>query len=205
MAITDLAINVKPTEIDIRIADFVAANAEPAPEALARALTYGADEKLLLALAGAFWIYAQAKYSPARRSANHLLIVTVVTSAMPHLLKAIFNQRRPDRRTIRGHRRGIPISGRPNDAFPSGHAVHMGALASVATQLPKPQRNLVWGVAIGFSLTRIIVLAHWASDVVAGFTLGVWTERMLRRLTGYPGPSATVQDPNKQLKNNCKT
>jgi membrane-associated phospholipid phosphatase len=187
MAITDMAINVKPTKIDIWIADIVAANAEPAPEALARVLSYGADEKLLLALAGAFWICAQKNQSPARRSANHLLIVTAVTSAMPHLLKAIFNQRRPDRRTIRGHRRGIPISGKPDDAFPSGHAVHMGALASAATLLPKPRRNLVWGATVGLALTRIFILAHWASDVVAGFALGVLTERVLRGLTGYPG------------------
>lgn len=189
-----MAINVKPTQIDIKIADFVAANAEPVPEAFARWLSYGADEKLLLALAGSFWIYAQANHSPVRRSANHLLIVTIVTSAMPHLLKAIFNQRRPDRRTRRGHGRGVPISGKPDDALPSGHAVHMGALASAATSLPKAQRNLVWGAAVGLALTRIVILAHWASDVVAGFAMGVLTERVLRRLTGYPGSSATARD-----------
>jgi membrane-associated phospholipid phosphatase len=30
------------------------------------------------------------------------------------------------------------------------------------------------------------VLAHWASDVVAGFALGAIIERLLRLWTGYP-------------------
>jgi undecaprenyl-diphosphatase len=39
---------------------------------------------------------------------------------------------------------------------------------------------------VGLCLTRIVVLAHWASDVVAGFALGAALERMLRLWTGYP-------------------
>jgi membrane-associated phospholipid phosphatase len=31
-----------------------------------------------------------------------------------------------------------------------------------------------------------VVLAHWASDVVAGFALGAILERLLRLWTGYP-------------------
>jgi membrane-associated phospholipid phosphatase len=41
-------------------------------------------------------------------------------------------------------------------------------------------------VAIGLSLTRIVVLAHWASDVLAGFALGAGLERLMRAWTGYP-------------------
>ena len=54
----------------------------------------------------------------------------VSVSGLPHVLKGMFNQRRPDRLTVRGHWRGIPLSGDPLDAFPSGHAMHVGALAS---------------------------------------------------------------------------
>jgi undecaprenyl-diphosphatase len=40
--------------------------------------------------------------------------------------------------------------------------------------------------AVGLSLTRVVVLAHWVSDVVAGFALGADLERLLRLWTGYP-------------------
>jgi undecaprenyl-diphosphatase len=41
-------------------------------------------------------------------------------------------------------------------------------------------------LAVGLSLTRVLVLAHWASDVVAGFALGAVLERLLRYWSGFP-------------------
>lgn len=59
----------------------------------------------------------------------------------------------------------------------------MGALASAAGLLNPIPRRLVRSLAVALSLTRVVVLAHWASDVVAGFTLGVVVERLFRPLT----------------------
>jgi membrane-associated phospholipid phosphatase len=97
----------------------------------------------------------------------------------------VFDQERPDRRTVEGHWRGVPFSGNRLDAFPSGHAVHVGALASAASRLPERQRNLVWAVGAGLVLTRVVLLAHWVSDVAAGLAVGALTERLLRLVTGY--------------------
>jgi hypothetical protein len=46
-------ITVKPNEIDVAIAAAIARKARPVPEEVARAVTWGADEKLLLAHPGA--------------------------------------------------------------------------------------------------------------------------------------------------------
>ena len=59
---------------------------------------------------------------------------------LSHGLKLLFDQTRPDRRTVIGHVHGIPFSGKRKDAFPSGHALHMGALASAAGALPEGYR-----------------------------------------------------------------
>ncbi len=83
------------------------------------------------------------------------------------------------------------MSGKRLDAFQSGHAVHIGALASAASVLPAKQRNLAWGLGGALVLTRVVLLAHWASDVAAGLALGAITERLLRRLTGYGVRSKT--------------
>jgi membrane-associated phospholipid phosphatase len=181
-----LPVTVKPTKADIAIADAIARNTEPAPEAVARALTWGADEKVLLAIAAAGWLATRGCVEPLRRAGNHALLVSVAAALLPHGLKAVFSQTRPDRRTIIGHIHGVALSGRREDAFPSGHALHMGALASAAGALPRGPRLAVRAVAVGLSLTRIVVLAHWASDVVAGFALGAALERLLRLWTGYP-------------------
>ncbi|MCK1390600.1 phosphatase PAP2 family protein [Bradyrhizobium sp. 1] len=174
---------VKPTRIDIAIANEIADHTNSELEQTAQALTWGADEHVLLALAAAGWLYARIRPAEERRAANHILAVSVATAVLPHILKSAFDQLRPDRLTLQGHWRGIPFSGQPRDAFPSGHAVHMGALASAAGLLPPVPRRLLRATATALSLSRIALLAHWASDVVAGFTLGVVVERMLRPLT----------------------
>lgn len=176
-------VTVKPTRIDIAIADEISAHTTRRIERTAQTLTWGADEHVLLALAAAGWVYAQIARPQARPAANHILVVSLVTALLPHLLKSVFDQTRPDRLTLRAHWRGVPISGKAHDAFPSGHAVHMGALASAAGVLPVTPRRLVRCVAVGLSLTRIALLAHWASDVIAGFVLGGVIERLLRPLT----------------------
>jgi PAP2 superfamily protein len=178
-------IRVPPTSIDVAIANAIAAHTGRPVERVAKTLTWGADEHILCALAGAWWIYCRNKDADRRRASNHILLTTAVATALPHFLKTIFDQQRPDRTTVRGHWRGVPLSGNRLDSFPSGHAVHVGALASAATVLPERQRNLVWSLGAGLVLTRIVLLAHWASDVTAGLAVGAFIERGLRHLTGY--------------------
>lgn len=182
----NVPIRVRPTDADVKIARAITRHTEPAPEEVARALTWGADEKVLLVLAAAGWLASQGRSEPLRRAANHALLVTVAASLLPHGLKVLFDQTRPDRRTVVGHVHGISFSGKRKDAFPSGHALHMGALASAVGPLPAGPRRVARTLAIALSLTRIAVLAHWASDVVAGFALGAILERSLRLWTGYP-------------------
>ncbi|QOZ37340.1 phosphatase PAP2 family protein [Bradyrhizobium sp. CCBAU 53421] len=178
---------VRPTAADAVIARSIARNTAPAPEEIARGLTWGADEKVLLVLAAAGWLASRGRGAALERAGNHALLVTVAASLLPHGLKLLFNQTRPDRLTVVGHVHGISISGKRKDAFPSGHALHMGALASAAATLPARARRTIQAVAIGLSLTRVAVLAHWTSDVIAGFALGAGLERLLRLWTGYPG------------------
>jgi len=182
-------VTVKPTAADVTIARVIARDTRPAPEEIARTLTWGADEKVLLLLAAAGWIVSRSQAQPLRRAGNHALMVTVAASLLPHALKLLFDQTRPDRMTVLGHVHGVSFSGKREDAFPSGHALHMGALASAAGTLPAGPRRAIRALAIGLSLTRVVVLAHWASDVIAGFALGALLERILRLWTGFPAAS----------------
>lgn len=176
-------VTVKPTPIDTALANEIAENTNSGLEHTAQVVTWAADEHVLLALAAAGWLYVRFWHPRRRPAADHILAVSLAAAALPHVLKSVFDQTRPDRLTVRGHWRGVPLSGRPRDAFPSGHAVHMGALASAAGLLPTGPRRLVRSVAVMLSLTRIALLAHWASDVLAGFTLGILIERLFRPFT----------------------
>ena len=184
---------IPPTRTDIEIANAVSEYTNSRAERAAELLTWGADEHVLLAVAAGWWLYCRRGSVTQRKNSDHLLLTTLAVSLIPHLLKNIFDQRRPDRLTVRGHLRGVPISGKPLDAFPSGHATHVGALASAATVLPCAKRNLVWALGAGLALSRVVLLAHWASDVVAGLALGALAERLLRPLTGYGASSRSTE------------
>jgi undecaprenyl-diphosphatase len=182
-------ITVRPTAADVAIANSIAARTNPPTEEVAGVLTWGADEHVLCALTAAWWLYTRRQSPAKRHTADHVLLTTLVASALPHLFKTIFDQQRPDRLTVLGHWRGVPLSGKQYDAFPSGHAVHVGALASAASRFPRQQRDAVWLAGAGLVATRILLLAHWTSDVLVGLAVGVATERFLRRFTGFGRPA----------------
>lgn len=184
---------VKPTRIDTTIAAAVSEYTTPTAERTAEALTWAADEHVLCALALGWWLYCRSKAAPQRRNSNHILLVTAATTVLPHLLKNVFDQERPDRLTARGHLHGVPLSGKPEDAFPSGHAIHVGAICSAATVMPPAKRNIVWLLGGGLVLTRVVLLAHWLSDVVAGVAIGALIERLLRPLTDYGKASTSAE------------
>jgi membrane-associated phospholipid phosphatase len=176
-------LTVHPIDIDERIAREVSSHADRRVERVAGAVTWGADEHVLLALVALGWILTRAAPEPQRRLGTHVLACSLSTTLLPHIMKLFIDQKRPDRLTIKGHLRGIPLSGNAEDAFPSGHALHVGALASAATLLPAKYRNAIWATGAVLVTTRIVLLAHWFTDVVAGLALGVGVERGTRLFT----------------------
>jgi membrane-associated phospholipid phosphatase len=79
---------------------------------------------------------------------------------------------------------GIPRSGDAWDSFPSGHALHLGAIAGPLSRLvSKRLRPYVWAGLLGLASTRIMLLAHYASDVVAGLVLGAGLGKAVRKIT----------------------
>ena len=176
-------ITVWPTQLDKDIARGVARHADVPIERAAEVLTWGADEHLLIAAAMVGWLVTRKSEEPLRRLSTHFLLCSLSSAVLPHILKALIDQERPDRLTVSGHWRGVPFSGKSEDAFPSGHALHVGALASAATLLPPKIRILFWAAGALLVGTRVILLAHWFTDVLAGLGLGVIVERLLRRMT----------------------
>jgi membrane-associated phospholipid phosphatase len=208
-------ITVYPTNIDERIARQVASRTNRRAERIAGAITWGADEHVLLALAAMGWIYTRGLGESEKRFGTHVFACSIASTLLPHIMKLLIDQERPDRLTISGHLRGVPISGNAKDAFPSGHALHVGGLASAATLLPPKYKSAIWALGAVLVATRVILLAHWFADILAGLALGVCVDRAIRPLTkpvclkggpfspretGHASKSATVSDERRQHK-----
>jgi undecaprenyl-diphosphatase len=171
-------LTIRPTRLDCAIADFAEAHATPRIEKPLQFITYAADEHVLLAASLGFWLASRGMSARQRDAANYLLLNVAASAALPHVLKALVDQERPDRR-VRGRRHGVPVSGKAYDAFPSGHAVHIGALASAVSRYFPRWKRVAWTLGGGIAVTRILLLAHWTTDVLAGVALGASLERSL--------------------------
>jgi hypothetical protein len=75
---------------------------------------------------------------------------------------------RPDRTRVGARRKDIPKSGKAWDSFPSGHAVHVGALAAAATRMAPQHASHVRSSALALAGTPILLLAHHLTGVIAG-------------------------------------
>ena len=71
-------ITVRPTKFDVIVANDVAARTGPLTEETAKALTWGADEHVLCALAAGWWLLARNKSPAQRLGSDHLLLTTLV-------------------------------------------------------------------------------------------------------------------------------
>jgi undecaprenyl-diphosphatase len=171
-------IDLPPLNADQTVAEACAREATPLRQQALKIVTLMADEKVLLAAAAAIWAVTRCKSSETfKREADRMLLSTVAAGAVPHLFKFLVNRKRPDR-TVKGPRHGIPRSGDAWDSFPSGHAVHLGAMGGSLMRLsPGWLQPFVWPALGAVALTRVMLLAHYPSDVVAGWGIGLLIDR----------------------------
>ena len=94
-----------------------------------------------------------------------LLVAVGAALVVTQLLKALFRRPRPAERRV--------TIATNKYAFPSGHALRVGAVASTVA-LNYPPLALVCAVwAILVSLARVARTAHYLSDVLVGLVLGL--------------------------------
>jgi membrane-associated phospholipid phosphatase len=168
---------------DLAIAKAAARNTSPLIQNCARAATWAADAHVLGPIVAAAWLFSRRGHARQRARANHLALTLTAAVVLPHLVKHVVDRERPDRSVVGPDRKGVRTSGNPRDSFPSGHAVHIGAMASAMAWAYPRKAPLFWIAGGVVAATRVGVLAHWASDVVVGLASGIALERAVRRLT----------------------
>jgi hypothetical protein len=84
-------ISVRPTDLDKAIARGIAQRTDVPIERAARVLTWGADEHLLIAAATVGWLLTRKSEEPIRRLSTHVLVCSLSTAVLPHILKAFID------------------------------------------------------------------------------------------------------------------
>jgi len=136
-----------------------------------------------LVLAAAVWLEARAREGPRARRAWLLFWAPTVAGGIGEILKLLIRRERPG---LHEGRYGFrTFAERPFDShdlgFPSTHAmVAFGGAAVLAHMYPRTA-PLVYLLAAGCALSRVLAQAHFFSDVVAGaiagWAVGAWLWR----------------------------
>lgn len=180
-------IKLRPFAADVAISRACLRVSNPAVERPLGVVTWLADEKIMLGAVGVFWAATRLSQSrPLRREADAMLCSVLVAGVMPDLFKYLVRRERPNRALVRRHDRRVPrLGGNGWDSFPSGHAVHLSAIAASAQRLvPKRWRAPLWSALGVLAATRIVLLAHYPSDVLAGWGIGALINKIVRGALG---------------------
>ena len=95
--------------------------------------------------------------SAVRRGTSHIALSVAATAIIPHMMKdCISDEARP---ACAWAEAWHPQSHIHSDAFPSGHAMHMGAIASAFSWMSPSWAWMAWTVAGVISGTRVVLLA----------------------------------------------
>jgi undecaprenyl-diphosphatase len=167
-------IKLRPLASDVAISRACLRVASPPVERPLRLITWLADEKIMLGAVGVLWAATRFSASrPLRREADAMLCSVMIAGVVPDLFKYLVRRERPNRALVRRHDTRVPRLGNAWDSFPSGHAMHLSAIAASAQRLvPRRWRAALWSGLGALAATRVVLLAHYASDVVAGWAMG---------------------------------
>ncbi len=143
-------------------------------------------------------------YYTIARAGLYFLVTMAVSGAVVHTLKLAFGRLRP-KHLLKDDLSGFFMYGNPdwsNNSFPSGHSQTAFAVATVLTVLfPR-----AWFVFLPFAaviaFSRVMVSAHYPSDVLLGSYIGLASALIVKRVwfadlsigTREPAPALRVEN-----------
>lgn len=121
-----------------------------------------------------------AKMKTAGRLSLYLFLTIGSASALVHLLKFLIGRARPELLIDYGAYNLTPFTGdNLFESFPSGHSAAIGAFCGAFAMLVPRLRPYLAGLALLIGMSRVVVGAHYPSDVAAGLLLGLWIALMM--------------------------
>ncbi|QRM53608.1 phosphatase PAP2 family protein [Sinorhizobium sp. BG8] len=121
-----------------------------------------------------------AKARTGRRVFLYFFLTIGSASALVHLLKFLIGRARPELLLELGAYSFTPFTGNTLfESFPSGHSAAVGSFCGAFSMLVPRLRLLFLVLALAIGISRVVVGAHYPSDVAAGLLLGLWTALMM--------------------------
>ena len=137
-------------------------------------LTYLGDFYLWVIFASIYLLYAHFKSRKYLGSAVELAIFLVMTTALTYFIKIVFARPRPDCSGISVYDDDLVSS----FSYPSGHVSRATGAFLILSRGSRTKQSLAVIAVSLVSLSRIILGAHYLTDVVGGIFLSLAAQRL---------------------------
>ncbi len=181
------------TQIDNAVSAWFVGHQNPAVYKLAFVATWVGSPAVmvLVAIAAGVWFYGRS----GRRKAGVVVAAPAVGGLLSGIIKILYGRVRPS---------GAVLMHERTYSFPSGHAATSAAVMVSLCYVLARERMISWptAIVIGGSvplivgLTRLYLNVHWFTDVIGGWTVGLFVAAMsaalYERLRKSAPPEADV-------------
>jgi membrane-associated phospholipid phosphatase len=137
-------------------------------------LTYLGDFYFWVVLASVYFFYAYFKSRKRFDSASELAIFLVITTALTYSVKMIFARPRPNCPNIKVYDEDLFSS----SSYPSGHVSRATGGYVVLSRGNRTKQSLAVAATCLVSLSRIVLGAHYLTDVIGGVFLSIAAQRL---------------------------
>lgn len=144
---------------------------------------------VLVAMAAGVWFYGRS----GRRKAGVVVAAPAIGGLLSGTIKILYGRARPA---------GASLLNEQTYSFPSGHAATSAAVMVTLCYVLARERMISWptAIVIGGSvplivgLTRLYLNVHWFTDVIGGWTVGLFVAAMSAALYERLRKSAPPED-----------
>jgi len=160
---------------DARISSFIERHQTRSMDRLARPIGYVGEARYIVpALVASALLPRIAGCAAVSNAAVHIGLGYAVSDGLEALMKPLVGRHRPDNTGRSGRFRPFRGGG-AWASLPSGHTVHMMALATgVSIEAHRPWvSGVAYAIASIVAVQRIYTRSHWASDVIGSSVLAI--------------------------------
>jgi len=112
----------------------------------------------------------------------YAFLAVALSGILANLVKRVIGRARPGQFEDWGSFGFSSFSGAKFESFPSGHATTVGAIFMVLILLLPRYRLAFMLLALWMAFSRVMVGAHYPSDVIAGLSFGAWFTLLLANI-----------------------
>jgi undecaprenyl-diphosphatase len=167
------------TQVDNAVSAWFVAHQNPVVYKIALIATWVGSPAVmvLVAIAAGVWFYGRS----GRRKAGVVVAAPAVGGLLSGTIKLLYGRARPV---------GAVLLNEKSYSFPSGHAATSAAVMVSLCYVLARERMISWptAIVIGGSvplivgLTRLYLNVHWFTDVIGGWTVGLFVAAMCAAL-----------------------